>query len=177
MKRAFGWLVVGSVAVPLGILLHELGHLAAAFAVGYDTPRLEGITATYGTAGHSDYQRGLVAVSGPLVTLLLTLIGWLLGQRYPLARLLSLAASVRGLLWLGVAVMVARGIGKVNGGDEFVLSQRWGWPLELTTGLSVVLAFGSLIGLARVPKPLRGAAWAGVAGVVLGAVASLVAGV
>lgn len=62
--------------VPVGILLHELGHLFTALALGFPNPEFHyGAVSPGDVTKQAQWELGAVGLAGPLVTALLTVLG------------------------------------------------------------------------------------------------------
>lgn len=158
------------VCVPIGTLSHELGHIAVAEALGYDT-RLYFASMDYNYEKVTPLHGALITLGGPVQTILTGMVGLgLLRYRKSAMqesglRLLDWVAVFLALFWLREVFNLAAGLAlnlfypEVNpfGGDELGLSQA----LHLPDG-AVPIALGILgfwaawhVVFTVVPKPLR----------------------
>jgi hypothetical protein len=152
-------------------LLHEAGHLAAAFAVGFPEPKLHYSSISHGDiTAHPGSSAGIVGLAGPLVTAALTLLGLSFATRQPSARwafALSVAAASR--FAVGVPYTVAALFVRFQGKrlqppafDEHKAALALGWSGDLVLGLTAAILVGLLIWLAfGLPGRERSAAWPG----------------
>jgi hypothetical protein len=70
--------------VPLCIVLHELGHLLTALALGFPNPEFHFSAVSPGDISQQkQWERGAVGLAGPLVTALLTIVGIAAHRRWP----------------------------------------------------------------------------------------------
>jgi hypothetical protein len=150
-----------AVAVPVTILLHELGHFGAARSLGFRDVRLHAFTTEYTSANYPETHRFYVAVAGLAVTVLLTVVAGTVALRWPRPPLLAicLAAPARGLVWIPILVFVAMGRATVDGGDEVRLARLTRLPLEGFVAFSLLLGLyalgATLLALRQRPKPER----------------------
>jgi hypothetical protein len=174
MKRAAVWFVVAFAALPVTVLAHECGHLAAAAACGLAGLELHYSSMTYSLepAFWSAYREsGLkaaagvvapwkVAVSvagGLVITYLMTVAGMIAATRSrgPWVAAATVAANSRAVpVVLSVAATAGRNV--VRGTDEAQLAAVTGVP----EALLVLFGLASLIGSAwwvfeRAPKQPR----------------------
>ena len=116
-------------------LLHEAGHLAAAKALGYEAvARINSVSITGGAASWRD--AAMVDAARPLVTVLLAIIGVMLGKRgSTLGPTIVFAALMMRILATAVSVQAPN--------DEARISEALGlgiWTLPaLVVGLLAVL--------------------------------------
>ncbi|MBB5713145.1 hypothetical protein [Sphingomonas xinjiangensis] len=105
--------VLTALLVPVLIVAHEAGHLAAGLALDVPNPKL-GLTGfTHGPAPQLQaWQMALIAVSGPAVTLSLAWAGLVLAKkaatRFPIAVGVSACMRLLELLPFGLAALERR---------------------------------------------------------------------
>ena len=162
MRKGVAWLGAGFVAVPATILLHEGVHFLLAVLCGFRSVQMHGFAVEYTRGDYPPSHRLMVTGAGYLVTALITLVAGYLAMRRPTALLLALclAAPLRALFWVPIAIAVARGLAVVDGGDEVTLARLTGWPLPLFVGFSFglfVFGVGSLgVSWAKLERGSRG---------------------
>jgi hypothetical protein len=72
-KWAFSLAAASVMLVPVGIVLHELGHLLTALALGFPNPEFHfGAVSPGDVSQQAQWELGVVGLAGPLVTALLT---------------------------------------------------------------------------------------------------------
>lgn len=170
------WIGAGVIAVPLAVLLHELGHFLAYWAFGF-----QGVALHYASATHSVertfwqlvyrgnvnaaasllplWKVGLGTTAGLLSTYVVTFACCVLATRkspHPLVIALGIFAPVRFLSGLPTIVAALSGKSVTSHTDEAHLAALTGIPLLLLNfaGLAVlVLAWIWL--LRRIPKDHR----------------------
>ena len=169
------WIGASVIAVPLGVLLHELGHFLVYWAFGF-----QGAALHYSSSSHTlertfwqlvDSGRvssaasllplwkvGIGTVGGLLATYLVTAACCILAARkspHPLVIALGVFAPVRFLSGLPAIPVVLAG-GRVTGTDEAHLAALTGIPvlLPVLTGLMVLL-FAWIWMVRRIPKDHR----------------------
>lgn len=151
----FDAVALAVVAVPVTVLLHELGHFGAAVALGFKEPRLHPFYTEYTQGDYSDSHRLVVTAAGFLVTTLLTVGAGTIALRRPRTFLLALclAAPIRGLVWVPILILVSQGRATIGGGDEVKLARLTGMPLGAVIGFGfflVLFAIGATVaGLRR----------------------------
>jgi hypothetical protein len=152
--------VFGLCLVPGFIVLHEAGHYIAASALGLD-PRFEYAEVKL-TLPASESQRAAVVASGPLVELVLTLVGviWLSRLRSDRRHL---APTARDWLATGCALAAARWLRCFTGtpanpkpADEAFLSQFLGLPSWVLPYALAPLAVAAIVYVIRLhPAKMR----------------------
>ena len=168
--RFFIWAAWPLVLAPLTILLHKLGHLLTAVALGFHGPQLHFSHVEFDEAGGSSARVGLVGMAGPLVTAALILAAMAFhrirpGSRWPYA--LAVAAASRFLV--GVPYTIVSLIARLRAQrlqppafDEYRAGEALGWSGDLLLGLSSLMFLATLVWLARaLPRSERVAAWPG----------------
>lgn len=157
-RLALKWFGTSVIAVPLSVLLHELGHLVAYLAFGF-----EGVALHYSSATHAlertfwqhvyrgnlsaaalllpPWKVGLATAAGILVTCAVTLLCCLIAVKknpHPLLVALGIFSSLRFIS--GIPVMLSWFLGKpVRGGTDEA-------HLAVLTGIPVVfLVFAGLL--------------------------------
>ena len=150
-----------AVAVPLTVLLHELGHFIVARSLGFRDVRLHAFATEYTAGNYPETHRFYVAVAGLAVTVILTVLAGTLALRSPrpFSLAICLAAPVRGLVWLPILLLVATGRATVEGGDEMRLARLTRLPLEGFIAFSLLLGLYALgatvVALRQRPRPER----------------------
>jgi hypothetical protein len=191
-RLALAWIGASAVAVPMGVLLHELGHVLFYLAFGFPDVVLHYNSATYSgertfwqllnrgniSAAASTlplWKVGIATVAGLLVTCVATLVCCFFAYRkhpQPLMIALGVFAPVRFLS--GIPVLTAWLSGKPvrAGTDEAHLAALTGIPI-------ILLVFAGLLFLAlvwiwmvrRIPQDHRWVSFGGlVSGLALGIV-------
>lgn len=175
-RLAATWIGAAVVAVPLGVLLHELGHFLAYWAFGFKGVALHYSSATHtvertfwqlvysGKVGAAAsllplWKVGLATTAGIVFTYLVTIACCIFAARkspHPLVIALGVFAPVRFLSGLPTIFAALSGKRITAGTDEAHLAALTGIPLLLlnVTGLLVmVLAWVWLV--RRIPKEHR----------------------
>lgn len=174
-RLAATWVGAAVVAVPLGVLLHELGHFLAYWAFGF-----QGVALHYSSATHSVertfwqlayngrveaaaallplWKVGVATAAAIVITYVVTFVCCLLAMKnpHPLLIALGIFAPVRFLS--GIPTMSAALAGRTvrAGTDEAHLAALTGIPLLLlnVTGL-LVMVFAWVWLVRRIPKEHR----------------------
>ncbi|HEY5721854.1 MAG TPA: hypothetical protein VIT45_05985 [Allosphingosinicella sp.] len=145
---------------PVTILLHELGHLAIAFASGLPA-ELHPASVSGGAHVGSGQPSALIALQaagGPLVTVAMSLAAGLLYVRNPGRRwALAFAVAAASRLFVAAAWLVLRLVllvlGRPYGGtpnfDEHNAARALGWPPEIAAMAATLFAVGLVAWLAR----------------------------
>lgn len=185
------WIGAAIVAVPLGVLLHELGHFLAYLAFGF-----EGVALHYTSATHALertfwqqvyrgdvaaaasmiplWKVGIATAAGIFVTCVVTFVCcvWARKSHHPLAIALGIFAPVRFVAGVSTIPALLSGRSVRAGSDEAHLAALTGIPL-------IVLIFAGLVFLAlawiwlirSIPKDHRFVSLGSlVAGLILGVV-------
>jgi len=174
MKGAAAWIMAAVAAVPMAVLAHECGHVAAAMACGLGGNALHYASATYSLEQPfwSAYREtGLdsaatvvapwkvaVELTGGLVLpYVMVVVGIIIVARtpHPLAVATAVVPNVRSLL---VALSVAATWGRdvVRGSDEAHLAAITGIPEALLIVLGLTALIASVFWVfARVPRRER----------------------
>ena len=175
-RLAATWIGAAVVAVPLGVLLHELGHFLAYWAFGF-----QGVALHYASATHSVertfwqlvetgrvaaaaallplWKVGLATTAGILLTYVVTIACCIFAATknpHPLVIALGVFAPVRFLS--GLPTMVATLTGKPvrAGTDEAHLAALTGIPLLLLNVMGLLVMLLAWIWLVRrIPKDHR----------------------
>jgi hypothetical protein len=170
------WIGAAVIAVPLGVLLHELGHFLAYWIFGF-----QGVTLHYASATHTvektfwqlayrgnfeaaasllpPWKVGVATTAGILLTYLVTIGCCVFAARkgpHPLAIALGLFAPVRFLSGIPAVVATLSGKSVLPQTDEAHLAVLSGLPLVLLNfaGL-LVLVLAWIWLLRRIPKDHR----------------------
>lgn len=132
------WLLAAALSGPVGIVLHELGHYAAAVAFGFPEAKLSYSAVSYrsqdlfwqalatgdraaAAAIYPLHQGGIMAAAGPAVTLILIVVSmWMLSTR----RLGNALAAFFAGLALMAGVRASMGVYYVVYARENVSSER-----------------------------------------------------
>ena len=176
--RIAGW---AALLAPVGLVLHELGHLAAAWTLGFDNARLRVASVSGGARLDSapDWMVAVQAGSGPLVTLLLLALAYAFAARPPRPNwAISLAATAPLRLLVGTAYLVFSLIAWVQGQpsstpnfDEYNLAAGLGISAIPFAVLGTLILFGTWIWLWRIMP--RGARFVSVIAIAAGTAAGL----
>jgi hypothetical protein len=175
-RLAATWIGAAVIAVPLGVLLHELGHFLAYWIFGF-----QGVTLHYASSTHAVertfwqlayrgnieaaasllplWKAGVATTAGILLTYLVTIGCCVFAARkgpHPLAIALGLFAPVRFLSGIPAIVATLSGKSVLPQTDEAHVAVLTGIPLLLlnSAGL-VVLALAWIWLLRRIPKDHR----------------------
>jgi hypothetical protein len=175
-RLAATWIVAAVVAVPLGVLLHELGHFLAYWAFGF-----QGVALHYASATHSLertfwqlvftgkvgaaaallplWKVRLATTGGIVVTYVVTIACCIFAAKkgpHPLVIALGVFAPVRFLSGLPTMIAILSGKRVSTGTDEAHLAALTGIPLLLLnfTGL-LVLLLAWIWMLRKIPKDHR----------------------
>ncbi|MGV3616647.1 MAG: hypothetical protein ACO1SV_15070 [Fimbriimonas sp.] len=167
------WLLAAFLAAPATILLHEGAHWIAARTLGFRDPRLHAFSIDFVAGEYPNSHRLIVAAAGFLMTALLTLTAGALALRRPTPIRIAvlLAAPLRALMWLPIAIVVALGKATVGEGDEVDLSRLTDLPLEVTAGSAVGLLLFAVVAAILAFRKLerrQAAVWGTLIGLVLG---------
>ena len=177
IRRAALWGRWGLLMVPLTIVLHELGHLFAALALGFPDAALHFSSISHGDVTlQPPWKTGMVGLAGPCVTAVLAIAGCLLmrrGARWTFA--LAMAAASR--FAVGVPYTIVNMALLLTGRrlappafDEHKAATAMGWSGDLALAATSVILLGTLawIGV-RLPRGERMVGWTGlIAGAALG---------
>ena len=185
-RLAATWIGSAVVAVPLGVLLHELGHFLAYWAFGF-----QGVALHYSSSTHTVertlwqliyrgdfgaaasllplWKVGLATTAGLLATYVVTVGCCVLAARkspHPLVIALGIFAPVRFLSGLPTLAAILSGKRVSTGTDEAHLAVLTGIPLLLLNVAGLLLLLLAWIWLVRrIPKDHK---WASVASLVVG---------
>jgi len=145
------------ILVPICIVLHELGHLLMALALGFPNPEFHFSAVSPGeVGGQAQWELGAVGLAGPAVTALLTASGIAAHRRWPRSPwpfALALAAASRFAVAVpfSLASLYVRASGQrlaPPAFDEQKAADALGWSGELLLGLTsatILLVLGWLI--------------------------------
>lgn len=156
-----GGVASAAIAVPVTVLLHELGHFLAARWLGFREVRLGAFATEYTAGDYPEMHRFYVAIAGLAVTVLLAVAAGTVALKRPRTFFLAvcLAAPARALVWIPILVLVAMGRATVDGGDEVRLARLTRLPLEGFVALSLLLGVyavgATVMALRQRPKPER----------------------
>lgn len=174
LVRLLRWAAWPLLLAPITILLHELGHLAAASLLGFPDPELHFSSISHGDiSGRHSWQAGIVGLAGPAVTAFLVMVGLVLSSRRPETPFgYALAVAAASRFFVGVPYTIANLAARASGRrleapqfDEFKACEALGWSGDLTLGATaaiVFFVFGWL--LFRLPKGSRLVGWLGLIG-------------
>jgi hypothetical protein len=178
-RRALLWGRWCLLMVPISIVLHELGHLAAAAWAGYPDLALHYSSTSQGDiASFPAWTRGVVGLAGPAVTVLLGFFacGWIAVRgRSPWAFALLVAAVSR--FAVAVPYTIVNTVVRLIGGrmappafDEYKAGTALGWSEDALLASTTIFLIGALVWMGfRLPRGERSAAWSGlVVGTALG---------
>jgi hypothetical protein len=137
--------LVSTLLVPLSIVLHELGHLLSALALGFPNPEFHYNAVSPGdVSGQEQWELGVVGLAGPLVTALLTGVGIAAHRRRPgSAWPFALAIAAASRFAVAVPFSLANVYVRLSGQrlsppafDEQKAADALGWSGELLLGLT-----------------------------------------
>jgi hypothetical protein len=157
--------------VPLTILLHELGHLAAAVSVGFPDPALHFSSTSQGdVTKFAAWTHGVVGLAGPAVTVMLALFacGWIALRGCARWAFALLVASVSRFA-VGVPYTLINSFVRLTGRrltppafDEHKAATALGWSGDAVLGSTSVLLIAALVWMGfRLPRGERSVAWPG----------------
>ena len=175
-RLALTWIGASIIAVPLGVLLHELGHFLAYLAFGF-----QGVALHYNAATHSLektlwqqiyrgnlagaasiiplWKVGVATAAGILVTCVITFVCCLLAARknpHPLVIALGIFAPFRFLAGIATLRVWLSGQSLRAGTDEAHLAALTGIPLVLLIFAGLLFLALAWIWLVRsIPKDHR----------------------
>ena len=185
-RLAATWIGAAIIAIPLGVLLHELGHFLAYWTFGF-----QGVALHYSSSTHAVEQRfwqlvysgnveraasllplwkvGLATTAGILATYVVTIGCCVFAAKkspHPLVIALGIFAPVRFLSGIPTIVAALSGQRVSAGTDEAHLAALSGIPVLLlnVTGL-LVLVLAWIWLLRRIPKDHR---WVSLVSLILG---------
>jgi hypothetical protein len=169
--RALRWMAWPLILAPATILLHELGHLLAAIALGFPEPALHFSSISHGDVGdRPGWQSGVVGLAGPFVTAVLVFIGIVWGVRHPRMRFgYGLAIAAVSRFFVGVPYTIANLIAHASGRtldppafDEYKAGEALNWSGDLTLGVTAAAVFVVLFWLQfSLARGDKAAAWPG----------------
>lgn len=172
-RLAATWIGAAVIAVPLGVLLHELGHFLAYWAFGF-----QGVALHYSSSTHTVertfwqlvyrgdfpaaasvlplWKAGVGTASGILITCLVTFVCCVLAARknpHPLAIALGIFAPVRFLSGLPIILAALANKSVRASTDEVHLALLTGIPVRLPVIAGLLVLAGAWIWMARrIPK-------------------------
>jgi hypothetical protein len=177
-RRLAPWLVWSLVFAPIGIVLHEVGHLLVAQAIGFPNPTLHFSGVDPGeSAGLPSTAVGWVALAGPLVSAGLALIGcaWM---RWRAADAWAAALAIAAVSRFAVALpyTIASAVVRVLGVrlappefDEYKVGAALGWSGDALLAVTSLFLLAVLWWVHRATRrDDRRVVWAGL---VIGTVA------
>jgi hypothetical protein len=172
-RVAATWIGSSVIAVPLGVLLHELGHLLVYLAFGFQGIALHFSSATYSVErifwqqlyrGNLAvaasitplWKVGVATVAGLLVTYLVTLVCCLVATRHPHPFVIALGVFAPLRILSGIPVALS-GQPLRSGTDEAHLAVLTGIPVVLLIFAGLLFLVLAWIWLFRsIPKDERG---------------------
>jgi hypothetical protein len=149
--------------VPAGIVLHELGHLLTALALGFPNPEFHFSAVSPGdVSGQAQGELGAVGLAGPVVTALLTGLGIAAHRRWPRSSWpFALAIAAASRFAVAVPFSLANLYVRASGGrlappafDEQKAADSLGWSGEWLLGLTSAI-FLLVLGWLVVALPNR----------------------
>jgi hypothetical protein len=179
VSRASRWGAWCLLFVPATIVAHELGHLTAAAALGFPDVALHFSSISHGDiAGKPAWTNGVVGLSGPLVTVIITLVACAaiaLRGGPPWAFALAISAASRfvvGVPYTMVSIALLLGNRRLAPPefDEHKAASALGWSGDAVLGFTALFLIAILVWIGyRLPRGERIAAWPGLlVGTVLG---------
>ena len=159
--------------VPVGIVLHELGHLLTALALGFPNPEFHFSAVSPGDASQqAQWELGAVGLAGPIVTALLTGLGLALHRRWPASPWpFALAIAAVSRFAVAVPFSLANVYVRATGGrlappafDEQKAADALGWSGELLLGLTSAM-FLLVLGWLIIALPNR---WVSIPSILVG---------
>lgn len=159
--------------VPVGIVLHELGHLLTALALGFPNPEFHFSAVSPGDVSRqAQWELGAVGLAGPIVTALLTGLGiashrrWP-GSPWPFALAIAAVSRFAVAVPFSLANVYVRAIGgrlALPAFDEQKAADALGWSGELLLGLTSAM-FLLVLGWLIIALPNR---WLSIPSVLIG---------
>lgn len=177
--RVVPWGAWCVVLAPLAIVLHEVGHYAAAAWVGSENPVLHYSWTDPGNLpAKSASTDGVIGLAGPAVSIILALsaCAWIL-VRGPARWAFALAIGAVSRFVVAVPYTLINLVVRLMGGtvgapafDEYKAGTALGWSGDALLASTVVVLVGVLVFVGRkLPPGERSVAWSGlIAGTVLG---------
>lgn len=145
-SRVLDYFYAPVLAVPVTILLHELGHLFAARFFRFEDVRLHPFYTDYVVHDYPNHERLIVTTAGIVMTTLTAIVAAHMVQRtrHPSWIGILLAAPLRGWYWVPGSIVMLRGLGQPKGGDEFEMATRSGLPIQLFIVFNLGLCLASV---------------------------------
>lgn len=170
-RRFLSWTAWPLLLAPATILLHELGHLLAAIALGFPEPALHFSSISHGDVSNRPaWQLGVVGLAGPIVTGILVLVGIASATQRPQQRFgYGLAVAAVSRFSVGVPYSIVNLVAWVSGRtlnppafDEYKAGEALQWSGNLTLGVTAAIVFAVLVWLLlRLLAGERAVAWLG----------------
>lgn len=143
------WFLVGALALPLSLFLHEMAHFAVANLVRAEDITFEwtAVEAERGSVGSTGW--GSIAIAGPVLTLALIVAAVVLSRRrfHPVVIAIGLVAGFRSLVSLGYIIRSI--LGSADSGnfafDEYDAATEFGIsPLLFSVPSLAAFVFGAV---------------------------------
>jgi len=178
-SRVVPWAAWCVFLAPLAIVLHELGHYAAAFWAGSPNPALHYSWTDPGNLPAKGASTdGVIGLAGPAVTIILSLFAcaWILWRR-PARWAFALAICAVSRFVVAVPYTIMTIVVRLTGGslgapafDEYQAGTALGWSGDALLASTIVVLIGVLVFVGRsLPGGERSVAWPGlVIGTILG---------
>ncbi len=168
LRRAAPWLASGTIAAPLTILTHELGHFLTGLAFKHPGLALHygSVTSDAAKAGYPAWQLAIVAAAGPLVTSATVVLCCYLATRYrphPLVVATGLFAPLKFSVGLVYIYYWLSGVRNSSPNfDEFTVAKHAGISPFIPILIGVAILIGGWTWLIRrIPTGTRSSALAG----------------
>ena len=156
------------ISVPVTILLHELAHALAGVLLGHPNVQLHfaSVSSDAELMGAPLWQQGLVSGAGPMASLLIVLVCWLLARQKkvgPSVTAIALFAPFKYLIGVAYLISLLRGqdVSRANF-DEHTFATIFGLPTVLVVSIGLcVFAVSWYWFLKQIPPQTRFKAFLG----------------
>lgn len=179
LRPLLAWAGAAAVAVPVGIVLHELGHYLVAAALGAPDLHLHYDHISANEAVIPAGERGAIALAGPIVTLLIV-VGFSAAALRSGPRAL-LIAPVFAAGWRTAGLTLGYWITRVaepaalagRDVDELIAARSLGVPAEVLYAVNALVLYGAWVLLVR--RVPRGRRLPALTGILLGTAVGIIA--